>query len=121
MGDRHNVDSLNESSQTRRLLEVRFGSEAVVQHHISRTAAFGGKAAIHDADFQNSNLNDRFTQQRPFRTLENHQTDRQLTARSGHGRPRLNVTANANDLADLYQLCTRIDGGVNRVALCEPQ
>ncbi len=41
MGDRHNVDSLNESGQTRRLLEVRFGSQAVVHEFSRRGAGFG--------------------------------------------------------------------------------
>ena len=47
-------------------------------------AASGAKAAVREADFQNANLNDCFTQQRPFRAEENHDNDRQLTATSGH-------------------------------------
>jgi hypothetical protein len=43
VGGRHNVDSLNESSQTRRLLEVRFGSLAASQQFITRAAGNGQK------------------------------------------------------------------------------
>ena len=43
-------------------------------------AASGAKLAVREADFQNSNLNDCFTQQRPFRAEENHDNERQLTA-----------------------------------------
>ena len=46
VGDRHNVESLNESSQTQRLLDVRFGSLADPFHYSSLMAAFGGKADI---------------------------------------------------------------------------
>ena len=46
VGGRHNVDSLNESGQTRMLLEVRFGSLAVIKDDTSLTSAFGGKADI---------------------------------------------------------------------------
>ena len=80
VGGRHSVDSLNESSQTRRLLEVRFGSQAVVRHHIRRLAAFGVKPAVREADFQNSYLNVCFTQKRSFRSSETRIYDRQLTA-----------------------------------------
>ena len=47
-------------------------------------AASGAKAAVREADFQNANLNDCFTQQRPFRAEENHENDRQLTANISH-------------------------------------
>ena len=68
------------------LADVRFGSQAALQSHSSSTAACGAKPAVREDDFQTANLNDCFTQQRPFRTLGNHQTDSPLTAKSGHSR-----------------------------------
>ena len=60
--------------------DVRFGSQAALQSHSSSTAASGCKAAVREADFQNANLNDCFTQQRPSRAAENHDNEGQLTA-----------------------------------------
>ena len=48
----------------------------------SSGVCFGSQAAIHETEFQYSNLNDCFTQQRPFKAEENYENDRQLTARS---------------------------------------
>ena len=64
-------------------LNVGYGSQAALHPDITPTAASEGKPAVHEADFQTSNLNDCFTQQRPFRAEENHDNDRPLSARSG--------------------------------------
>ena len=48
VGVRQNVDSLNESGQTRRLLDVRFGSLAALWTDSSLMSASGGKAAVPD-------------------------------------------------------------------------
>jgi len=61
----------------------RFGSLVDLLTNITPTAASEGKPAVREADFQNSNLNDCFTQQRPFRAEENHENEGPLTARSG--------------------------------------
>ena len=75
---------------------VSFGSVAARQANNSPTAASGAKPAVREADFQNSNLNDCFTQQRPFRAEENHENDGQLTPRMSQSRfkkPTLVLTA----------------------------
>ncbi len=41
---------------------VRSGSLAALRSDITPTAASGAKPAVREADFQNSNLNDCFTQ-----------------------------------------------------------
>ena len=84
VGDRHNVDSLNESGQTRRLLDVRFGSVAAYRHRISSTAAI---ERIPDARLRfpgSPYLTGRFHQERSFKTLSNQQNDRPHSANSGH-------------------------------------
>ena len=56
---------------TDRLIErnnVRFGSIAVVHHHISRTAAFGRIADTRQLDFESPRLNVRFHQKRSFKS-----------------------------------------------------
>ncbi len=42
--------------------QVRLGSQAALHGYLSSTAAFGSNPAVHEADFQNSTLNDCFTQ-----------------------------------------------------------
>jgi hypothetical protein len=45
-----------------RITDVCFGSQAALHGYLSSTAAFGTNPAVHEADFQNSILNDCFTQ-----------------------------------------------------------
>ncbi len=53
-----------------RIVYVRFGSLAALRSDITPTAASGAKPAVREADFQNSNLNDCFTQKRSFNLFE---------------------------------------------------
>ncbi len=52
------------------MANVRKGSLADLLTDITPTAASGAKPADRDADFQNSNLNDCFTQKRSFKLFE---------------------------------------------------
>ncbi len=76
------VDSLNPAS-FKAVGNVRFGSLADLLTDITPTAASGAKPAVCEADFQNSNLNDCFTQKRSFKLFENHSNEGPLPARSG--------------------------------------
>jgi len=49
---------------------VRFGSQAALHGYLNSMAAFGTNPAVHEADFQNSILNDCFTQKRTFKSPE---------------------------------------------------
>ncbi len=61
----------------------RLGSQAALHGYLSSTAAFGSNPAVHEADFQNSNLNDCFTQKRSFKSTKIDENDRPLSATSG--------------------------------------
>ena len=102
---RKNSDSLNN------LTNDRFGSFAAVHDSTTRMAAIE-RIPVARLRFPGSPcLTVRFHQERSFKTLPNQQNDRPLSAMSGHGKPSLYVAANANDLAELRQLCIRIQGG----------
>ncbi len=49
VGDRQNVDSLNESGEIRRLLDVRFGSLAALKSNTSSMFAFGMRIASYES------------------------------------------------------------------------
>ena len=63
-------------------MNVRFGSLAVVQHHIKRTAAFGGKAVTRQADFRSPMLNVCFHLKRTFNFANSDCFERLLSANS---------------------------------------
>jgi len=58
----------------------RFGSLADPLPDITAMAASGAKPDVREGDFQNSNLNDCFHQERSFKTLDNHRYGSLLTA-----------------------------------------
>ena len=70
---------------------VRFGSLAVIRHHISRTAAFGGKADVQPANFQGNNLNVSLSLKRSFRLAQLGDFECPLTAKSGHQTCKLQI------------------------------
>jgi len=55
--DRHNVDSHNESGQTRRLFDVRFGSLADLRTNTSSMSGFGGTADVFELVLRSSPSN----------------------------------------------------------------
>ena len=72
--------------RTRQLLNVRFGSLAVILTDISLTSAIGGEAAVRRSVFRSFRLNVCFHQERSFKTLSNLQYDRPLSANCGRSR-----------------------------------
>ena len=62
----------------------RFGSVAACRYRISSRAALEGKAASQQALFRFPNLNGCFSPKRSFKTLEILDSDRPLSANSGH-------------------------------------